>query len=79
MEQKLRFGAFPTASLCIFEICRRTASGCCSTYNVHHPCFLVDETVLPIGTALLAELALQSLDDLSAPGAWIDSDPVLEP
>ena len=34
-------------------------------YNVHHPCFLVDEDALPIGTALHVAFALRSLEELA--------------
>jgi IAA-amino acid hydrolase len=35
-----------------------------TTFSVHHPKFKVDETALPIGTALHACFALQSLEEL---------------
>jgi IAA-amino acid hydrolase len=35
-----------------------------ATYNVHHPCFMVDEDALPIGAALHTAFALRSLDEL---------------
>lgn len=36
-----------------------------ATHNLHHPCFLVDEEALPIGTALHLAFALRSLEELS--------------
>ena len=38
-------------------------------YSAHHPSFKVDEDALPIGTAMLAALALRSLDELQDKGA----------
>jgi IAA-amino acid hydrolase len=35
-----------------------------ATYSVHHPCFIVDEDVLPTGTALHVAFALRSLEEL---------------
>jgi metal-dependent amidase/aminoacylase/carboxypeptidase family protein len=34
-----------------------------STYSVHHPKFKVDESALPLGTALHVEFALRSLQE----------------
>jgi IAA-amino acid hydrolase len=39
-----------------------------SIYSVHHPMFKVDESALPIGTALHAAFALQSLAELNERG-----------
>lgn len=46
---------------------RNEESGC--TYNVHHPSFKADEAALPIGSALHASFAVQTLQNLNGASA----------
>ena len=46
---------------------RNEESGC--TYNVHHPLFKADEEALPIGSALHASFAVQTLQNLNGASA----------